>query len=164
MEQIIESISAIWGDEYKSEIECFCRVLNFLLLLKNNENLLFGMWYEKASSKKKALEKKVELNLEYIQRLVTKKWDKQFTDISTKFSLWTGHEMGELSAQTRFCLGLHANQPGLYNTCVNKLPRHGERMKFYQKDENKNKLISIATEFWLPDKILINGKDFLNIH
>ncbi|MEM8939142.1 MAG: Imm52 family immunity protein, partial [Bacteroidota bacterium] len=129
------SISAIWKSKKKSVEECTELVLNFLLHLKDYDYNLFGVWYEKGNSKKKALEKKVELSIGYIQSALKKNWDKKFDDLGARISYWTGNEDEDKSSSISFNVGAYGDKSFNKNSCVINLPQE------YKANEKDNSLL-----------------------
>lgn len=154
----IESVSAIWGDEHKSVAECAERIYDFMQRLKAHNPELFSTWYELAMSLKEALERKVDITQEYFYKKVEKNWNKKFTDLGTRVSLWTGHEEDGYSGEVSFSLGKHPNNPNLKNACVVTLPRKGEWAEYYSKPKNRIALMHLIQEFWKPDFLKVNGE------
>ena len=156
MSKKIDSISAIWYSDDKALIEnCTDRVLKFLILLKDHNNHLFGAWYEKANTKKEALENKVELNPAYIKDALHKKWDKKFDDIGSHISFWTGNTDEDNSSEISFKVGGYGRKSFNKNSCVLSLPIN-------QNYEDKNQcteLVELFINYWNPDKILVNGEE-----
>ena len=154
----IESISAIWGDEHKTVVECAERIHDFMLLLKEHNPQLFSEWYEQATSLKEALELKIEITQEYFYKQVEKNWDKKKSHLGTRVALWTGNEEDGYSGEVSFSLGKHPNNPNLKNACVVSLPIKGQWAEYYNDSKNSIALIYLMKEFWKPDFLKVNGE------
>ena len=161
--ELFKSVSAIWGDEHKSEAECAERIYDFMQLLKAHNPELFGQWYEQAMSLKDALERKVETTQEYFYKKVEKNWDKKFPDLGSRVALWTGNKKDGYSAEVSFSLGKHPNNPNLKNSCVVRLPRKGEWAEYYSKSKNRISLMHLMRDFWTPNYLLVNGEQIEEI-
>lgn len=155
--EILKYVSAIWGDEHKTIAECAERIYDFLLLLKEHNEELFGVWYEQAMSLKEALELKVEISQEYFYRQVEKNWNKR-SHLGTQVWLWTGQEEDGYSAVVNFGLGGHPNNPNLSNACVVTLPYKGKYAEYYKEPANRIALMHLMQEFWKPDFLKVNGE------
>ena len=154
MNDKISSISVIWRTPDRKPIEeCAKMAYDFLWLLKNYDACLFGTWYEKGNSKKKALENEVVLSAEYLYNALEKNWDKKFPESGSRISYWTGHEEGQ-SGAISFNLGAFGNKSFNKNTCVLNLPYEGDFCT------NKAKgLIALMSNYWKPDRVLVNGEE-----
>lgn len=155
MNRKINSISAIWYSNDKTKIEeCTDRVLKFLILLKDYNSHLFGTWFEKANTKKEALEKKVEFNPAYIKDALDKKWDRKFDDIGSRISFWTGNTDENGSSEISFKVGGYGHKSFNKNSCVLTLPVN-------QSSEDKDRyieLVELFKSYWNPNKLLVNGE------
>ncbi len=106
MDNKLESMSAFWWRKDQPSIEESVEsIYTFLLLLKRHNPNLFAFWYESAYSKEKAMERKVDVTPEYIQKKLYKNRDKLFDDLGSSVSLWTGHENDDLAGSVSFRIG-----------------------------------------------------------
>jgi hypothetical protein len=161
MNKNFNSISAIWQSDKKSIEECSKKVYDFLILLKEQNNLLFGAWYKKSTSKKKSLENKIEISIDYFQKDLEKKMDKKFPDLGARISYWTGQENENKASDISFNICAYGSKPFNKNSCVITLPKASD---FYNSEENKELLIKLMLSYWKPDKLLINGEKMENTH
>lgn len=155
MRERFNSISAIWKSDKKSVEECSKSVCDFLLLLKNHNENLFGKWYEKSRSKKKALENQIEIEQDHFYEALKKNWDKKFTDLGARISYWTGHKDEDQAGEISFNIGAYGEKSFNKNSCVITLP---EKYNYYEHEENKEALMKLMLDYWKPDKVLINGE------
>ncbi|HKK62469.1 MAG TPA: Imm52 family immunity protein [Bacteroidales bacterium] len=156
MNEKIRSISAIWKSDNMMPVEkCTEKVLNFLMILSDYEKDLFGTWYEKGNSKKEALEKKVELNKDYIRKALEENWDKKFNDLGARISFWSGNADDTKSSEISFRVGAFGDKSFNKNSCVITLPQEYQSCK---SERISSDLIDLMKEYWSPDKMLINGE------
>ena len=158
MNDKISSISAIWRTPDQKSAEEYAKLAyDFLLLLKDYDACLFGTWYEKSNSRKKALQNKVLLSVKYLSDALEKERDKKFPEFGSIISYWTGHEEGQ-SGAISFNLGAFGSKSFNNNTCVLNLPYEGDFCSI-----KATGLIQLMNNYWKPDKILVNGEEVENI-
>ncbi|MEO1485768.1 MAG: Imm52 family immunity protein [Bacteroidota bacterium] len=156
--EILKYVSALWGDENTTAIECGERIYDFMMLIKEHNKGLFGVWYEQGMSLKEALDKKIDVSQEYFYRQVERNWDKKFPALGSRVALWTGQKEDGYSAVISFNLGKHTNNPNLLNSCVVNLPYKGQYAESYKEPANRIALMRLMQAFWKPDFLKVNGK------
>ncbi len=151
------SVSAIWGDEKKTVVDCAERAYYFMQILKKHNQGLFMNWFEKAENLKEALECKVEISQIYFNKKFKNNWRERH-HLGSRVSLWTGHIEDGHSAAISFDLGGYPDNPNIPNSCVVNLPREGEYSEYYKKTDNQIALLNLMQEYWQPDFLKVNGE------
>ncbi len=161
MKKKISSISVIWKSTEKESIDgCSKKMYNFFVLLKNHNEILFGKWYEKGMSKKKALEGEIRIEQNYFYEVLKKKLDKRFPDLGVRVSYWTGHNEENKSAGISFNLCAYGAKSFNNNSCVIDLPSDND---YYEGNNKMRELIKLMVNFWKPDNLLIDGDKSENV-
>jgi hypothetical protein len=108
-----------WGCRVESAEECARRAETFFRLLSECDPI-YTRWFEKADSRKKALQLQFEPTAETFMRFF-KKRGYRLGKIGFIFGAWTGHEEHERGGAVRFKCGYDA--VGALNSCLLDLPR-----------------------------------------
>lgn len=138
----------------KESVELF---VTFLKKLKQHNPELFSNWYEKAGSRKKALENKVVIDYEGVKKLFSKKKidENSYPKVSFLAGMWNGGNDGETISIN---VSLGSKEVKYFtNHCVLELPYQGEGAKFYQIFDNQNQLINLLKEIWNPEWLVVDG-------
>lgn len=145
-----------WYNRKSNLKECAENFLSLLTKLKEHNNQLFGVWYEKGISKNEAMKNQIGFDSESVKRLLSKKGkDEDFPKLSYKTGIWNGEiEEGKIASLS---VSLGSSEPKYFsNFCVIELPYEGDQYKFYQNAENQKLLINLLIEHWEPEWILID--------
>ena len=162
MKNYLESLSVFWKEDEKSTSKCAESIYDFLVLLKNHNEILFSKWYEQSTSRKEALKNKLKLNQSTYNKIVEDNWDKKFQHLGSSFTIWTGNDEG-YSASISFRLGAYGDKPHIKSSCVISFPYLGEQVEHYKEDKNKQDIVSLMVNYWKPNKILINGEPLIKV-
>jgi hypothetical protein len=148
-------IGAYWGSRAESLFQVRDRVLLTLLRLALVDEQ-FSTWYEQGMSRKKALENKLDLTEERIEKLCRKAVkrseldDLLFAKYGFIFGLWTGHADDE-SSSVSFTVGGTFTVKGISNCCYITVPDEGAaRDRLVQLNVAKQ-LMEILVDVWSPD-------------
>ncbi len=153
MKNKVVSISAIWKPNKQESIEeCAKNTLDFLLLLQGFDVAIFSTWFEKSSSPICALENRLKFDLDYLIKAFQKKYDERFPAAGSRISFWTG-DTNEKSSAISFNLGSFGEKSFNKNICVIDLPSENDF-----DDKKIKKLMDLVSNYWKPDKLLINGQ------
>ena len=156
-------IGAYWA----SRAEPLLQIVNEILLTIKRLSEVdeqFSDWYEKGFSRKQALEKKVILNNETIERLCLQTVkrgelnEKGFAKMGFLFSLWTGHSEGE-SSTISFSVGGSYNNVNLSNSVVIKMPFEGAARERLLHIEKAKKIIALLVDIWHPDYAVLTSHE-----
>lgn len=156
-------IGAYWGSRAESLYEIKDKVSQtFNRLMEIDEQFL--NWYEGGMSRKKALEKKVTLNNETIERLCLQQVKKGELDekgiakMGFLLGLWTGHK-DEESSRVSFTVGSSFTSPHLCNSCVVTIPFEGQARERLLRPEKAKAIIAIIVEIWNPDYAVLASNE-----
>ena len=122
----------------------------------------FFQWYEKGSSRKEAIGKKVVLDNDIVERLCLKKVKRNeldeggFSKMGFYFSLWSGHRKDETSSIS-FNVGTQSKW--LTNSCVISIPLIGPARERLLLTKNAKKIIEALVEIWNPDYAYLTSHD-----
>ena len=128
------------------------KILLLLQSLKTIDENLFSQWNEQAWSKKKSMEKKVVFSKEYLLKIVSKSWDKQFPDLGTHFVFWTGKIKDAENSDISISLGKIDSNKNLFNTITIKFPS-SEEIQIFKDDERIKKISATVRELWNYEKL-----------
>lgn len=109
------------------------KVSSTLDLLKIVNSNYFENWFEQASSRKTALQKKIDENINFIQAIISKEWDKKFIELGSNFSFWTGKSEDE-NFQISFIIGVTSQNKYIKNNICLSFPQDFNS----QKELNEN--------------------------
>lgn len=161
-----EYIGAYWGSRIDSLHEISKKIIHTLNgLAKIDDHFL--VWYEGNNSKKLALEKKIILNNETIERLCLSQVKKKeldeagFTKSGFLFGLWSGHKDKESSSIT-FTVGSSFESRYLSNSCVLKIPYEGPAHERLLNLEVSKRIIVFLIETWNPDYAVLTSDSLRN--
>lgn len=169
---MIESfyIGAYWGSRAEPLSQVRDKILQTLQRLAQIDEQFLN-WYEGANSRKQALEKKVSIDANTIEKLcleMVKKGEldeKGFAKMGFLFGVWSGH-LDDESIGISFNVGGAFTSPHLCNSCVLTLPVEGAaRERLLQTDKAK-KIIITLVEIWSPDYAILTShqlRDKLNV-
>lgn len=121
----------------------------------------FLNWYEGGSTRKEALENKVSINAESIEKLYRSELkdteiDKDGYSLNGfSLILWSGHEDDE-SSSISFRDGEASDLIG--NCCVISFPAEGNARERLLKLSAIKSLVAILTEIWNPDGVVLISK------
>ncbi|WP_153799839.1 Imm52 family immunity protein [Foetidibacter luteolus] len=128
----------------------------------------FITWYETGVSRKKALEKEIELDIEYMERVCLKKvkqgeLDKNgFSKLGFLFNLWTGQKDEEASSIS-FIVGGGYDAMKLNNSIVLKVPYEGGARERLLQIEKARLIMSILIGIWNPDYAVLISESLRNV-
>jgi hypothetical protein len=107
---------AYWGDRQESAVECARRAENFFRLLSRCDSI-YMRWFEKASTRKKALQLQFEPTQETFLHFFSKK---KYQGVEGfRFGAWTGHEPGHGGMVSLTC---GSSAESFCNVCLLSLP------------------------------------------
>ncbi|MFY0563654.1 immunity 52 family protein [Archangium lansingense] len=112
------SAGVYWGCRVETAEECARRAENFFRLLSQCDPI-YAHWFEKAASRKKALQLQFEPTAETFVRLFKKRSNK-LGKVGFILGAWTGHSEGERGGAVRILCGSDAL--GASNSCFLYLP------------------------------------------
>ena len=156
MAKLFRTVGAHWYSRGATLRECTESLLNFLVELQKHNPLLFSAWYEKAGSKKEALEHKVVLDYDNVKRLFTKRGkDDAYPKVSYTTGIWNGaNEDGDMISLS---VSLGSSETQYFtNNCVLELPYEGKGFKFYRSQNNQERLINLFRRYWSPEWIVVD--------
>lgn len=157
MEKICRTIGAHWYSRELTLRECTEMMLKFLIELQKHNPLLFSNWYEKAGSKKEALENKIILDYDNVKKLFTKKGkDDAYPKVSYTTGIWNGANNNRDMISLSVSLGSSEAQY-FTNNCVLELPYELNGVKFYSNQNNQDSLIALFREYWSPEWIMVDN-------
>lgn len=107
-----------WGCRVESAEECARRAETFFRLLSECDPI-YKRWFEKADSRKKALQLQFEPTAETFTRFF-KRRGSRLGKVGFIFGAWTGHEDDDQGGAVRFKCGYDA--VGASNSCLLQLP------------------------------------------
>lgn len=148
-------VGAYWGSRAETLFQVRDRVLLTLQRLRVVDEQ-FSTWYEQGMSRKQALESRVDLTQDRIEKLCRKavkksELDEQlFAKYGFIFGLWTGHKNDE-SSEISFTAGSVFTVQSLSNCCYVKIPYEGAAREGLLQLAVVRKLIAILVEVWNPD-------------
>lgn len=154
-------VGAYWNSRKETLEEVAEKTVNTLSRLKEID-FQFSTWYELGMSRKKALEKKVSLNSEYIKMLYLKNIKKSeidnqgYTSHLFSLGLWTGQK-DEESSGISFTVGGEFNSNKISNCCVIKLPYEGNSRERLLSLSKAKSLLDILVKEWNPDYALLTS-------
>ena len=152
----MKTIGAHWYSRPKTLKECTQQSLLFLEKLKEHNSNSFGLWYEKAGSRKQALQHKVEFTYDNIKKLFTKRGkDDAYPKVSYSFGIWNGASRDEDAVSLSVSLG-STESKYFTNNCVINLPHEGAQREFYTDKVNQKALINLLKEHWNPEWIMVD--------
>jgi len=118
--------------------------------------------YELGMSRQQALEHRISLTPEYIERLYRGRVKKNDLDqdgynkIGYRLSLWTGHKEGEAST---ISFNAGSSSKRLTDLCLINLPSEGAaKNRLLQLDKVKE-IIKLLIRNWNPDTVVLNSKE-----
>ena len=162
-------IGAYWGSRAEPLEQVKNKILQTLQTLAEIDEQFLN-WYEGGNSRKQALEKKVSIDANTLERLcleMVKKGEldeKGFAKMGFLFGVWSGH-LDDESSGISLNVGGAFTSPHLCNSCVITLPFEGvARERLLQVDRAK-KSITILVEIWSPDYAVLTShqlRDKLN--
>lgn len=159
-------IAGYWGSRSETISEVIFKVYKTLSKLYHVDEQ-FTNWYEGGISRKEALNKKIEINVESIEKLIRKGIkkgeldEKGYSRFRLGLGLWSGH-IDEESAGISIDAGAVFETDNIMNCCVVNLPFEGEASKRLLRLDKVKSIISIMIENWDPDNIILNSKRLAN--
>jgi hypothetical protein len=159
-------IGAYWGSRAEPLEQVIDKVLQTLQKLAEIDEQFLN-WYEGGSSRKQALEKKIVLNNETIEKLCLQQVRKGeldengFAKMGFLFGLWSGHQ-DEASSSVSFNVGGAFTSPHLSNSCVVTIPFEGAARKRLLQVEKAKKIISVLVDIWTPDYSVLASSSLNN--
>lgn len=159
-------IGAYWSSRPDSIENVGDKIVQILVQLSNIDEQ-FSNWYELGSSRKKALEKKVILNVETIKKICLKKIkrgeidDNGFSDIGYSVQLWTGHKEEE-ACSISFYVGATFKTENLSNSCVLKLPYEGDAFNRLLLLNKAKTILNFFVEIFKPDYAVLTSQILRN--
>jgi hypothetical protein len=153
---IILSLGVHWYNRPKTLKECADELYEFLNILKSYKPEFFSQWYEGAFSKKKALEKKVEITYDYVKKHLSegKYKDNDYNKYCYNFGVWNGNPKDSLSGGISASLGSN-EEKGWSNNFIVDFPYDGPQMEYFREPKNLDELIKIMIDYWKPEKYQI---------
>lgn len=156
MNRLFRTIGVHWYSREETLRECTESLLDFLMELKKQNPLFFSDWYEKAGSKKEALEHKVIFDYDSVKKLFTKRGkDDAYPKVSYTTGIWNGAKENGGMISLSVSLGSSESQY-FTNNCVLELPYEGEGFEFYRNQDNQESLIQLLKEYWSPEWIMVD--------
>jgi hypothetical protein len=157
VQKIIDSfiVGAYWGFRAESLSEVASKILQTLMKLKEIDALFFK-YFEQGWSTKKALEREVVLDDDYIKKLCrrsVKKNDLDKNEVAKHgfiIGLWTGQKDVE-SGSIMFIVGHAFGTVSLSNSCVLNIPFEGPARNRLLRPEVSKKIIEVMVNIWSPD-------------
>lgn len=154
---MIESfyIGAYWGSRAEPLSQVRNKILQTLQKLAEIDEQ-FSNWCEGGNSIEEALENRVVLNNETIERLCLERVRKGELDknglakMGFLFAIGSEHPDDESSIIT-FTVGAALTSPHLSNSCVLTLPVEGAARERLLQVEKAKKIIVVLVEIWNPD-------------
>ncbi|MFE8596157.1 immunity 52 family protein [Archangium violaceum] len=144
-----------WGGRKDSAGECARRAEAFFHLLRRCDPI-YTRWFEKADSRKKALQLQFEPTAETFLRFFKRKTYQEGRD-GFMLGFWTGHEQGH-GGQVTLCCGSAAEL--MPNNCLLYLPKEEpEKERVLQVDVLAGVLRAMVLA-WEPDWGVITSDDF----
>ena len=128
------------------------KILQTIETLKTLNSELFEKWYEQAYSRKRALEKSVLFDINYIEHCVITNWDKKFPDLGFHFQWWNGKE-DDFSCAISFNLGKTVNNDNLSNVWNISFPFDEKYYKEHVSLELIKEIKKMGKEIWQPLEI-----------
>jgi len=130
--------------------EAYEAITGILIELEKIDNLNFGTWYKLGNSLKEALEKKVEVSKNEIEKNITTS-NNDLPDISTyDLSLWNGNSESKRQGGISFRIK-KSQKSQTPSSFVYSTPLTEEYQK--QLDKNLNKIIDVIVKYLNPDFI-----------
>src|ERR1017187_8694885 len=156
-------IGAYWGSRAEPLMIVSDKVLRTLNMLAETDEQFLN-WYEGGMSRKKALEKKVSIDSESIEKLCRSSVKKGELDENgfAKYGfitgLWTGHQDQETSG-IQFIVGDTFKIPNIKNVCVINIPFKGAAHDRLLEVEKAKSILGILVEIWKPDYAVLISDD-----
>mgnify|MGYP000870876600 CR=1 FL=1 len=148
--EFVEGIRCI-VPKYKESSESLSKkVLNTLFLLREIDESLFTEWYEQGNSKKEALNLKLSLDIDSIEKIVLKEWDKKFPDLGSNFIFWSGKNNDLENTNISFRIGLLSQNKNLNNRVVISFPM---AIRIRKNDERINRISIALSQIWRTKEI-----------
>jgi hypothetical protein len=151
----VENVRGFISKKEESIIDLSNKVLHFLEALKNIDEDLFSNWYEQARSKKKALEKKVVFEKEFVQKVIEKAWDKKFPNLGSNLIFWSGNDDNAHGSQIYFRIGLTSDNKNLRNRVIVSLPT-SENLRIERNDKRIEDIVKIMKKIWEAKEVEID--------
>ena len=166
-ERKVERIGCLWYDRPATLREATEQLLAFLLQLKAYKPEFFGIWYERAYSRKKALEHRVEFTYAGIRRLFKErtKNDEIYPELTFMGGGWNGADGLESGGFSAAIGGSKESTTGA-NTFYIDLPYFGPQHDYYQDPAHQEELIQLLRDYWKPEFVRIRYRgvdDFVDI-
>ena len=140
--------------------DCANLLLGFLNELRIHNPILFAKWFERAGSKKKALNLPVIEDYEFVKALFCKRGlDSNFPEHSYRIGIWNGKEKEEEACSLEASLG-SSESKFWTNNCGISLPYAGDQYDFYQNASNQEALIELLKRYWQPEWVQIDGEKY----
>ena len=122
------------------------QILKFLNGLKCIDEVEFSAWYEQGWSKKEAQSKKVPFEEEYLLKKVNKRWDKQFPELGTSFSFWTGKNDEDSNSSVSFTLGMSTKNVNISANVLLKIPIEANAPTL--NEEKVKEIVTLMQDIW----------------
>jgi hypothetical protein len=158
MTQGMESCYAAvyWGCRVESAEECARRAETFFRLLSRCDPI-YTRWYEKADSRKKALQLQFEPTAETFVRFF-KKRSYKLAKVGFIFGAWTGHAEDERGGAVSIKCGYDAR--GTSNSCVLDLPDETPGTERVLTLPVLTEIMRTMVVAWEPDWGVVTSSDF----
>jgi hypothetical protein len=141
------------------------KTMSFLEKLSKID-IQFANWYQLGYTKREALQRKVNLDQNYISNLYRSRIKKNdldedgFSKIGFSIDLWTGHEEDFSSSLAINCGHSSKN---FKNSCVINIPIEGEAKDRLLSIDKQKEIFHLLIDEWHPQNIIVNSKSLSGI-